>query len=208
MATIRSLLWVRLRRAATPLPPSALPLLRPLPARLCRRRIAAADRNLAALGEADKSGRHDPLGRFKTLADHRLRLVLLLDRDRPHRNGVVVFDHVHEGTVWSSLHGAGRDHYDLPERVDQQPDVDELAGPELQFGIREFGLELYGAGRLVDLIVDHPEHAAIDHRIVVRALGFDAERALFEGGVHLREILLRQIEKHRDRLQLRDYHDR
>src|SRR5512144_1154725 len=146
MATIRSLLCVWSCRAAAPLSPcSALPL-RTLTGGLSRWRIAAADRDFGAVGEADKAGRHDTLRRFKTLADHRLRLVLLLDRDRPHGDGVVIFDHVHEGTVWPSLHGAGRDHHDLLERVDQQTDIDELTRPELQFRIREFGLEFDGAG--------------------------------------------------------------
>src|ERR1044072_5936647 len=96
MATIRSLLWVRLRRAATPLPPSAALPLRTLPGRLCSWRIGAADRDLAALGETDETGRHDALGRFKPLADHRLRLVLFLHRNRPHRNAVVILHHVHK----------------------------------------------------------------------------------------------------------------
>ena len=46
--------------------------------------------------------------------------------------------------------------------------------------------------------------AAINHVVIVRALRFDLERTFAESGVHLGKILLRSIEQHRDRLQLRD----
>src|SRR5262245_31122724 len=106
MATIRSLLWARSRRAATPLPPSATLPLRVLSGRLGRRRVAAPDRDLATIGKADKAGRHDAFGWLETLSDNRLRLVLFLHRDRPHRDGVVIFDDVHKGAVRASLHRA------------------------------------------------------------------------------------------------------
>src|SRR5262245_56608068 len=115
MATIHSLLWVRLRSATTALPPSAALPLRALPGWLRRRRVGTANRDLATLAEADKAGRHDTLGRLKTLADHRLRLVLFLHGDRQHRDGVVIFDHVYESTVWASLHRASRDNHNLLE---------------------------------------------------------------------------------------------
>src|SRR5215813_7642450 len=99
MATIRSLLWVRFRRVATPLPPSAALPLWALPSRLRRLRISAAYRNLATLGEADEARRHYPFARFNTFSDHRLRLVLFLDRDRSYADGIVILDNVHKGAV-------------------------------------------------------------------------------------------------------------
>src|SRR4029079_15321799 len=132
MATIRSLLCVWSCRAAAPLSPcSALPL-RTLTGGLSCRCFAAADRDLGAVREADKAGRHDTLGGLKTLTDHRLRLVLFLHRNRSHRDGIVILDDVHKGAVWTSLHRPCRDHHDLLQRVDQQPDIDELPRPELQ----------------------------------------------------------------------------
>src|SRR4029453_7221161 len=99
MATIRSLLCFWPCRAVAPLPPcSALPL-RTLTGGLSRWGFAATDRDLGAIGEADKTGRHDALGRLKTLADHRLRLVLFLHRNRPHRDSIVILDDVHEGAI-------------------------------------------------------------------------------------------------------------
>ncbi len=188
----------RCRRAA------ALPL-RALTGGLSCRCFAAADRDLGAVGEAGKAGGHDALGRLKTLADHRLRLVLFLHRNRPHRDGIVVLDDVHEGAVRTALHRAGRDHHDLLQRVDQQPHIDELPGPELQVGVGKFGLELHRAGGLVDLIVDDPEHAAVDHRVVVRALRFDRRADLCRRrSLTWERSCCGRVEQHRDRLQLRD----
>src|SRR5207342_3245068 len=106
MVTIRSLLCVWSCRAAAPLPPcSALPL-RTLTGGLSCRCFAAADRDFGSIGEADKTGGHNALGRLKTLADHCLRLVLFLHRNRPYRDGIVILDDVHEGAVWTSLYRA------------------------------------------------------------------------------------------------------
>src|SRR5689334_4463824 len=113
MATTRSLWWVRPRSAATSLPPSARLSLRARASRLRRRRVGAADCDLAAVGEAHKTGRHDALGRLKALADHRLRLVLFLHRYRPYCDGVIIFGDVHKGAAWSSLHRTGRYHHHL-----------------------------------------------------------------------------------------------
>src|SRR5262245_13337203 len=157
MATIRSLLRVRFCRVATPLPPSAALPLWALPGRLRGLRISAADRDLATVGKANKTGRHNAFGRLEALSDDHLRLVLFLYRERPYGDGVVIFDDVHKSAVRASLHSAGWYYHHLFQRVDQQPDVDELAGPELQVGIGKFGLELDGAGRLINLVVDHPK---------------------------------------------------
>src|SRR5262245_53589706 len=138
MATIHSLLRVRFRRVATPLPPSAALPLWALRSRLRRLRISVADRNLATLGEADEARRHYPFARFNTLSDYRLRFVLFLHRDRSYADGVVIFDNVYKGAVRPSLDRTGWYHHHLFQRVDQQADVDELTGPELQIGIGKF----------------------------------------------------------------------
>src|SRR6185295_13165209 len=141
MATIRSLRCVWFYCPAAPLPPPAALPLRALPGGLSCRCIAAADRNLGAVGEADKTGGHDAFGRLKTLADDCLRFVLFLHCDRSHRDGVVILDDIHERAVWTPLHRAGWNHHDLLQRVDPQPNIDELPGPELQAGVGKFSLE-------------------------------------------------------------------
>src|SRR5512139_2791235 len=205
MAKTGSLLRVRPRRVAAPLPLAAALLLRTLAVAPRRRRVGAADRDLAAVREPYEAGGDHAFGRIETRADHRLRLILLLHSDRPYRDRVVILDDINKSAVRAPLNRAGRNHHDLLEGVDQQPDIDELPGPELQLGVGKFRLELHGAGRLIDLIVNDPEHAMIDHGIVVGSLRVDIERSFVEGRVHLRKVLLRKIEQHRYRLQLRDH---
>src|SRR5258708_27038999 len=92
------------------------------------------------------------------------------------------------------------------ERVDQQSDSDELPGPKPKVWIRQLGLELDGAGGLVDLIVDDHQLTATEH-----GLGDGVERIynqtlLVKRFVDLRELLLRQGKDHGDRLDLRYHH--
>ena len=71
--------------------------------------------------------------RPEAVGDHRLRVVLLRHRDRAHRDRVVRRSTtIDEGAVRPALHRGGRHHHHLPQRVDQQPHVDELARPELR----------------------------------------------------------------------------
>ena len=93
------------------------------------------------------------------------------------------------------------------EHIDQHPDIDELTRPELCFRIRKFGLELYRSGGLVHLVVDHLELATIDHRLVIGTKRLNHQRALGEGLVHIRELLLRKREKDRHRTDLGNDHD-
>src|SRR6266853_984585 len=92
------------------------------------------------------------------------------------------------------------------ERIDQQPDSDELPGPKPKVRIRKLGLELNSAGGLVDLIVDDHQLAATEH-----GLGDGVERVcnqtlLVKRFVDLRELLLGQGKDYGDRLDLRYYH--
>ncbi len=158
-------------------------------------------------GEARKAGGHHALIGFQALGDDRLHLILLRHRHRPHRDLVVRLHDIDEGAVRSALHGRGRRHHHLLERVGQQPDVDEAARPELQLAVGEFGLELDRAGRRIDLIVDDLELAGLDHGLVVGAERVHRQRAAGERAIDLAELLLRQGEQHRDRLELGDDDD-
>src|SRR6185312_5107676 len=131
MATIRSLRCGGRWRVTASLSLPLLPVTRWRA--FCRRRrcVGGADRNLAAFGEAYKSGSHHPLVRLETGFDDSLGFVLLLYRDRPHGHRVVVLDDKDEGAVRPPLHGAGRNHHNLFERIDQKADVDELPRPKL-----------------------------------------------------------------------------
>ncbi len=76
----------------------------------------------------------------------------------------------------------------------------------MKTGIGKLGLELEGPGSRVDLVVDAGQLAAVDHRNPVIAEHVDGQRALGGGGVDPNDLLLRQAELHRDRLQLGNDH--
>ena len=160
-----------------------------------------------AVGEAREAGRDDLLLRLQAVGNHRARVVLQRDRDRPHRDLAVGLDHVDERALRSALHGGGRHHHHALQGIDQQADIDELPRPELQVLVREFRLHADRAGRLIHLVVDHPQLAAIDECLSVHRHRVDIERAAREGLVDLRKLLLRQVEQHRDGPDLRDHHD-
>ncbi len=87
----------------------------------------------------------------------------LVSVTRPHADGAVVLDHIHERPGRPALHRRGRHHHHLAQRVDQQLDVDELPRPELQIGVGKLALDLHRAGGRIDLVVDHHHLAAVEH---------------------------------------------
>src|SRR5205807_456550 len=147
-----------------------------------------------ALGEAGKTGRHHDLAGNKTGCDHGLLVVLLGHGDRTHRDRGVVLDDIDIGAGRAALHSRGGNNYDLAQSVDQDSHVGELAGPELQLIIREYGLEPHRAGGLIDLIVDDQHFAVVD-RLAVGPERLDRQHALGEATVEIREGLLWQVEK-------------
>src|SRR5215467_15013511 len=211
MATIRSLLRIRFWTAAAPLLALTLAIRTRSGSRariLCRHRFCRADRDLAAISEPHEAGGDDALVRVEPALDHRLAFILFLHDDWTYGHRVVVLDHVDEGAVWAPLNGTGGNDHHLLERIDQQTNIDELPGPELQVRVWKFGLEFHRTGRLVHLVVDHLERSAIENGVIVRTQGIDRKRALGESSIHLGQILLRQVERHRDRLKLGDHNDR
>ena len=94
MASIRSLWCAGRRRVAASLSPLSAASLAAL--RLRRERIGGADRNLAAISEADETGGYDALVCLKPGSHNGLRFILLLHRDRTDCHCVVVLDDVDE----------------------------------------------------------------------------------------------------------------
>lgn len=120
---------------------------------------------------------------------------------------IVVAERIDIAAVRAALHRRrGHDHGML-QRVDEDAHIDELARPELQLGIVEGRLDLHRAGCLVDLIVDDEQGAGVDDRRIVGVERLDFDRSLGHGAVDRAELLLRQIEDHRDRLNLSDHDD-
>ena len=127
-------------------------------------------------------------------------LVLLRHHDRLGGGDVAGPDDIAEGAGRSALHRGSRNHDRLGQRLDLETDVDELAGPELEIRIWEFGLQLQRAGGLIDLVIDAFQRAGIDDGDAVIAEHVHGKRALGGGGVDAHDLLLRQAEPHRDRL--------
>ena len=128
-------------------------------------------------GQPRKARGHHALIRLQAVVDDRLDLILLRHGDVADRHLVVGLHHIDECSVRPALHRCGRHHRHLFKGVDQQPDVDELARPELELAVGKFSLELDGAGGLVDLIVDDPELALLDCRLVVGPEHLDLQGA-------------------------------
>ena len=112
-----------------------------------------------------------------------------------------------EGALRTPLQRADRDHDRILQGLDLETDVDEDAGPQLQLRVLEVGLQLHGAGRRVDRVVDDGEHAMVDRLRAVRVESLHVELIEERGLVDPRQILLRHVEDHADRLNLRDRDD-
>ena len=170
-------------------------------------RFLAANCHLGAVLEAREAGGDDAVAGAEALRDHRHGVVLLRDLDGAHGSLVVRADDVDEGAVGAALHGGGRHHDDVVERLQEKAHVDELARPELQLAVGEVSLDADGARRLVDLVVDDLERALVEHGLAVGLQRLDCERALGARLVDLRQLLLRQREQHRYRAHLGDDDD-
>src|SRR5882757_8650892 len=169
-----------------------------------RRLFIPANDDLGAIGQVGKTGRHHAIGGRQAARDDGIRFVLLRHQNRLCRYNIAVADDVAEGPGRTALHGGARYNHRLCDGFDLEPHIDELARPKLEIGIGKFGLELERPGGRIDLVVDAGQLAAIDHRYPIIAEHIDSQRALGGGGIDADDLLLRQAELHRDRLQLGD----
>jgi len=85
----------------------------------------------------------------------------------------------------------------------RQPRIDELARPQRSLVVREGRLDLDRARGLVDHVVDHAEHAVAEFGLIVAAEGENRQRAGGGRARDSRQVIGRQGEDHRDRLDLR-----
>src|SRR5262249_44001482 len=144
----------------------------------------------------------DALGGADAFRNHGLLLVLQRQRDGTQGHAVIVLYDVGEGAVGAALDGGRRDHDNLAHGIDEHAGIDELPGPKLQVGIRKLGLHAHGARRLVDLIVNHLQTAAVEHGLAVGLQRLDHNGAAGEGRIDVFELLLREGEKDRNRPDL------
>ena len=69
-------------------------------------------------------------------------------------------------------------------------------GPKLTLVVREFCLEADRTGLLVDLVVDHLQHAGVEFRLTVGREGLGGQLSGGDGFGQCRQLLLRQREEH------------
>ena len=106
---------------------------------------------------------HDHLfAGFEPVRDDGLAAIELVERERPHFNGRIRFDDIGIQAVRTSLHGRRWNRQHLVQRVNQQPRVDELSGPQIPFCVRKRRLEPYRAGCLKDLIVENGDRSSVE----------------------------------------------
>jgi hypothetical protein len=130
------------------------------------------------------------------------------ERDLPHLHRLVRLHHVDEGPLGAALDRlVGHQHRAL-QGVDEHSRVHELVRVEHAVGVVEGGLDLDGAGALIDLVVDRHQRAAGDAGAPVAVEGLHRDRARRALAREDRlEVVLGNGEQHRDRLHLGQHHE-
>src|SRR5258705_5845475 len=128
-----------------------------------RRLLLPADNDLGAVGQVGKAGRYHAIGGRQPAGDHRIGFVLLRHHNRLRGDDVAVANDVGERPRGAALHRRGRYHNRFRERVDLEPHIAELDGPQLKNGIGKHRLELERTDGRIDLAVDARQVAAVDH---------------------------------------------
>ena len=151
---------------------------------------------------------HHLLTGRQSALDHRLVIFRWPDLDRLHPDGFVRLDHVGVGALRSALHHArGHDGRVFLCRQNESR-IDKFSRPQFQVLVRESGLQLHRAGRLIDLVIDHGERAFAERCGVAAIERGDGKTARLAALVQqFLQILLRHGEDDRDRFQLRDDDD-
>ena len=127
--------------------------------------------------------------------------------DGAHLRFPVRRNHVDVGSSLALLHGRRCDGQPVLSRVDEQSGIDQLARPQAVRRIGKSRLELNGARRLGNLVVDQQELALIQLDLVVLAVGNHGQRPFGHLFLDPRQLRLRQGEDQRDRLDLRHHHE-
>src|SRR5262249_46345371 len=90
-------------------------------------------------------------------------------------------------------------------RIEKQPGIDELSGPQPMLFVGEVGSQPDTSSGLHDFVVDEIETTFIELDRVVLTVSLDSEGPIGQVLLNLRQACLWQRENHRDRLDLRDY---
>ncbi len=173
-----------------------------------------AARRAAAAHHLDRRPRHQPqlavgdhgLAAVEPLGDHGPLAHRAAHLDVARRDGAVGLDHEDVGALLAGLHRRRRRHHRVLLQPQVEGDVDELARPQGAVLVGEGGLELDGAGRRVDGVVDEGQGAAVGG--AAGRGGGGGELAGGLAGTDLVEVALRHREGHVDGLELLDHDQR
>ncbi len=127
----------------------------------------------------------------------------LRDGDIVNFRGVGAIHHVNVGALRAALYRRGGHDGQIFLGVHQQVHVDELIGKQAIVLIGEGGLQFVSSGGGIDLIVDAGERPGSNLGGIVAVESVDGQLTTgAQFGDHLRQLILRQTEDHRNRLQL------
>ena len=170
-----------------------------------RRRSHPADGNLRLRSELVDPVGDDELPRLQAAGDgHLIRL------GRPRLNGAdtdgrVCLHDPHERRFRPALERRQRDDRRIPQRLDEEPGVDELVGEEGVVFVGEDRLELDCPGRRIDLVVDRRQRPGSETRLEVAVESLDWKPPLHgEGPLDTDDFVLGDRERHGDGVDLRD----
>src|SRR5208283_2963946 len=153
-------------------------------------------------------GYHE-LGAGQPVRDRRDVALGRAHHDRAARHRLVGLNHVYVSTLLSPLQGGRRDQNRVVQSVDERPGIDEFVGKKREVVVGKLRTKFDRAGRLVDLIVKGGESASGKLPAEVAVPGLDGHAATAaQIADDFLNVVFRNGEKHRDRLQLGDYHQR
>ena len=113
-------------------------LVLPLPSGACA--VVVGQRHLRAVAQAVDAVDHHLVAGGEPFGDRRHAAVGRAGDDVPPGNRRVVIQYVYEVAGWPELNGCVRRERDAVQRVDEQPDVDELLREQDAIGVVEESL--------------------------------------------------------------------
>src|SRR5208282_6648221 len=164
-----------------------------------------ANGDLRAIEKLVESIHSNHFPRFKTL-DGGHGSIRRAGRNSPHGGGLVTLNRVDEGALGVALNRLRRNQSRILLRVDEEFDIDELAGEESVVRVVKDGFEFQGPGGWVNDVIESQQRAGCEF-----CAGFAVKRvdrqflSLEQLLLNLGEMIFGDAEDNRDGLKLRDH---
>src|ERR1700758_150445 len=125
-------------------------------------------------------------------------------------SGEIRADYVDEVAVWSFVHRIRWNDQCLLPSIDQEPNIHKLARPQIKLSILKNGLQLNGAGCLVDLVIHRTQFSLIQDLIIFLIGCNDGEGVVTivscDSFGNFAQVTFWQCKYYRDRSDLSDNH--